>query len=124
MDRTVQVTHGAGGKVVASNQPLRLPAGLATLTTTVEVERTNRDGRTTSAGSYAAAFERTRVEGQIAFNLPLSSRIEGLMPWLGDLRPTARSRYAASAALARFPTPLTSAPQIPLFDVARDGPVW
>lgn len=85
VDHTVQLTHGAGTKLVASNQPLRLPAGRATLTVTAEVEHTSSDGRTTGASNYAAAFARTRGEGQVAADVPIASRHEGVLAPLGDL---------------------------------------
>lgn len=85
VDRTVQTARGADAKLVASNQPLRLPAGRATLTATAEVERTSSDGRTTGATRYSVAFSRTRVESQVAIDLPIASRKEGVLPWIGDL---------------------------------------
>lgn len=84
-DHSVQVTSGAGAKLLASNQPFALPAGKATFTATAEVERTDSEGRTRGFSQYATAFGRSRVEGQVALDLPLASRSRNVLPWLGDL---------------------------------------
>lgn len=83
-DRTVQVTQGAGAKLVATGYPLRLPAGLTTVTASLEGERTGSDGRTTGGDTYAAQFGRTRVEGQVAIDVPIASRREQVGR-IGDL---------------------------------------
>ena len=151
VDHTVQVTQGAGAKLVASNRPLRLPAGVATLTVTAEVERTSSDGRTAGASSYAAALGRARVEGQIAIDLPIASRRKDVLPWMGDLSVNGSvalrhigssgtlsdatigltwtpiediqvigqlKRSAVPPTLDQLAAPITSAPQVPLFDFA------
>jgi hypothetical protein len=85
VDHSVQVSHGAGAKLVATKRPLRLPAGQVTLTASAEVERTSSDARTTGADQYAVAFARTRVEGQVAVDVPIASRREEVLAWAGDL---------------------------------------
>lgn len=89
VNRTVQITHGAGTKFVATNRPLRLPAGSLGITATVEAERTDSDATTRGANSYAVAFGRTRVEGGVALDVPLTSRREDVLAWAGDMSATA-----------------------------------
>ncbi|RZT53220.1 outer membrane receptor protein involved in Fe transport [Sphingomonas sp. BK036] len=85
VDRTVQSTYGAGTKFVATNRPLRLPAGRITLTATVEGGQVGTDSRTRGATPSAAAFDRSRIEGAVAFDLPIASRRENVLPWVGEL---------------------------------------
>ncbi|HXH15992.1 MAG TPA: TonB-dependent receptor [Sphingomonas sp.] len=85
IDHTVQSTYGAGTKFVATNRPLRLPAGRATLTATLEGEQIGTDSRTRGATRSAVAFDRSRVEGAVALDLPIASRREDVLPWVGEL---------------------------------------
>ncbi len=85
VDRTVQSTYGAGTKFVATNRPLRLPADRVTLTATFEGEQIGTDSRTRGASPSAIAFDRSRVEGAVAFDLPIASRREDVLPWVGEL---------------------------------------
>ncbi len=85
VDRTVQSTYGAGTKFVATNRPLRLPAGRVTLTATIEGEQIGTDSRTRGANPSAVTFDRSRVEGAVALDLPIASRREDVLPWLGEL---------------------------------------
>ncbi|SFN83323.1 TonB dependent receptor [Sphingomonas sp. OK281] len=85
VDHTVQSTYGAGTKFVATNRPLRLPAGRVTLTATFEGEQIGTDSRTRGANPSAIAFDRSRVEGAVALDLPIASRREDVLPWVGEL---------------------------------------
>lgn len=85
VDRTVQSNYGAGTKFVATNRPLRLPAGRATLTATIESELIGTDSRTRGANPSAVAFDRSRVEGAVALDMPIASRREDVLPWVGEL---------------------------------------
>ncbi|MBB3586327.1 methyl-accepting chemotaxis protein [Sphingomonas sp. BK481] len=85
VDRTVQSSYGAGTKFVATNRPLRLPAGRVTLTATFEGEQIGTDSRTRGANPSAIAFDRSRVEGAVALDLPITSRREDVLPWVGEL---------------------------------------
>ncbi len=85
VDHTVQSTYGAGAKFVATNRPLRLPAGRVTLTATFEGEQIGTDSRTRGASPSEIAFDRSRVEGAVAFDLPIASRREEVVPWIGEL---------------------------------------
>ena len=85
VDRTVQSTYGAGTKFVATNRPLRLPAGRVTLTATFEGDQIGTDSRTRGASPSAVAFDRSRIEGAIALDLPIASRREDVLPWVGEV---------------------------------------
>jgi len=85
VDRTIQSTYGAGTKFVATNRPLRLPAGRATLTATFEGEQIGTDSRTRGTNPSAIAFDRSRVEGAVALDLPIASPREDVLPWVGEL---------------------------------------
>ncbi|MEG8054990.1 hypothetical protein QP185_20395 [Sphingomonas aerolata] len=85
VDRTVQSSYGAGTKFVATNRPLRLPAGRATLTATFEGEQIGTDSRTRGANPSAIAFDRSRVEGAVALDLPITSRREDVLALVGEL---------------------------------------
>ena len=85
VDRTTQSTYGAGTKFVATNRPLRLPAGRVTLTATIEGEQIGTDSRTRGATPSAIAFDRSRIEGAVALDLPIASRREDVLPWVGDV---------------------------------------
>lgn len=85
VDRTVQSNYGAGTKFVATNRPLRLPAGRVTLTATFEGEQIGTDSRTRGANPSAIAFDRSRFEGAVALDLPIASRREDVLPWVGEL---------------------------------------
>ncbi len=85
VDHTVQSTYGAGTKFVATNRPLRLPAGRVTLTATVEGDQIGTDSSTRGATPSAIAFDRSRVEGAVALDLPIASRREDVLPWIGEL---------------------------------------
>ncbi len=85
VDHTVQSTYGAGAKFVATNRPMRLPAGSVLLTATVEGEKIGTDSRTRGPTPSAIAFGRSRIEGTVALDLPIASRREDVLPWIGDV---------------------------------------
>jgi hypothetical protein len=95
VDRTRQVTRGAGGKLVASGRPLTLPAGGVNVTATIEAERTATDSTTRGADLYATAFGRTRIEGGVTIEVPLASRKAAFLSGVGELSAN------ASAAVRR-----------------------
>ncbi len=88
VDRTAQSTYGAGTKFVATNRPLRLPAGRVTLTATAEAEKVGTHSRTRGPTPSAVAFGRSRIEGAVALDLPITSRREDVLPWIGDVSAT------------------------------------
>jgi iron complex outermembrane receptor protein len=85
VDHTIQSTYGAGAKFVATGRPLRLPAGGVTVTATAESEKTGTDSRTRGATPSAIAFGRSRIEGAVALDVPIASRREDVLPWIGEL---------------------------------------
>ncbi len=85
VDHTVQSTYGAGTKFVATNRPVRLPAGRVILTATLEGDQIGTDSRTRGATPSAIAFDRSRVEGAASLDLPIASRREDVLPWVGEL---------------------------------------
>lgn len=85
VDRIVQRTRTTSAKAVATNAPVRLPAGKVTVTATAEV---SRDGAVSSLrGSLPSdlSLARTRVEGGLAIDVPLTSRRENVLSFVGDL---------------------------------------
>lgn len=84
-DRTRLRTRTAGAKTVVSNTPVRLPAGRATVTATVEAERATAVSSSRGPNPSDLALGRTRVEGGLAIDLPLASRREDVLPFLGEL---------------------------------------
>lgn len=85
IDRTRQTTRSGDAKLVATNRPLRVPAGRVTVTATLEAERSDADATTRGPDPYAVAFGRTRVEGAITLDVPIASEREGVLPWIGEL---------------------------------------
>ena len=95
VNRTLQITQGAGAKFVATSRPLRLPAGAVTVTATGEAERIAADATTRGGDPFALSFARSRIEGGVAVDVPLASRKEDVLPWAGELSAN------ASAAVRR-----------------------
>ncbi len=78
-------TRTGGAKLVATNSPVRLPAGEMTVTATAEAERAAAVSSTRGPNPFALRLGRTRVEGGMAIDLPLASRREDVLPFLGEL---------------------------------------
>jgi iron complex outermembrane receptor protein len=78
-------TRTMGAKTVVTNTPLRLPAGVASVTGTVEAERIAADSSTRGANPFDLHLARTRTEAGIAVDLPLTSRRKRVLPFVGDL---------------------------------------
>lgn len=75
----------AGAKTVVTGSPLRLPAGKVTLTATAEAERATASGSTRGPSPYDIRIARTRTEGGLAIDLPITSRRDDVLPFAGDL---------------------------------------
>ena len=84
-DRGRQRTRTAGGKAVASNTPVWLPAGGVTVTLTAEAEAQGTDTRVRGPNPSELHLSRTRLEGGLAVDLPLASRRAEVLPVLGEL---------------------------------------
>ena len=91
-DRARQRSRTAGLKMVATNNPLRLPAGRVTVTATVEGGRTISDSSTRGPNPFDLHLARTNAEGGIALDVPLASRREGVLPFIGELSVNASYR--------------------------------
>ncbi|MBO9712314.1 hypothetical protein [Sphingomonas sp.] len=78
-------TRTAGAKVVATNNPLRLPAGRVTITATAEAERAAAFSSSRGPNPSELSLGRARFEGAVSIDVPLTSRREQVLPFLGDL---------------------------------------
>ena len=78
-------TRTAGAKTVVTNTPIRLPAGKVSVTATVEAERSTAISFTRGPNPFDLRLGRTRTEGAIAIDVPLASKREGALPFLGEL---------------------------------------
>lgn len=74
-----------GTKAMITNNPIRLPAGSISLTGTAEVERQNSNSSTRGTGNFDLHLGRTRAEAGLAIDVPLTSRREKIVPFIGDL---------------------------------------
>jgi hypothetical protein len=84
-DRTRLRTRNAGAKTVVTNTPVRLPAGRMTVTATVEAERLTASSFSRGPNPSDLRLGRTRIEGGLAIDMPLASRREGVLPFIGEL---------------------------------------
>lgn len=85
LDQTRQQTSTVTGKVVARNDPVRLPAGRATVTATVEAARLTAASSLRGSDRFDLRLGRTQSEAGLSANLPLTSRSEEVLATLGDL---------------------------------------
>lgn len=85
VDHVRQRTRTSGAKTVITNTPLRLPAGDATVTATAEVERLSARSSTRGANPFELDLARTRSEGGVAIDVPIASKDEQVLPFLGSL---------------------------------------
>ena len=84
-DRTRLRTRTAGAKMVATNSPLSVPAGNVTVTATTEADRLSAVSILHGRNPFDLRLSRVRVEGGLAIDVPLASRREGVLPFLGEL---------------------------------------
>lgn len=85
VDRTRQDNRTGATKLVATNRPLRVPAGAVNVTATIEAERTDAAAKTRGDRPYDLGFGRTRVEGAASVDVPLASAREAVLAWAGEL---------------------------------------
>lgn len=78
-------TRAAGAKAVATNTPVWLPAGAMTVTASAETEWLSAMSYSRGPNPSDLALSRTRVEGGLAVGIPLTSRRENVLPFLGEL---------------------------------------
>lgn len=88
-DTTSVRTRSSQVKAVATNTPIHLPAGKATVTATVEAGNLATDSATRGPVPSARHLARGRAEGTIAVDLPLTSRRNNVLPFVGDLSASA-----------------------------------
>lgn len=91
-DRTRQRTRSVGAKMVATNTPLGVPAGNVTVTATAEAERLSAVSILHGSNPFDLRLNRVRLEGGLAVDVPLASRREGVLPFLGELSANASVR--------------------------------
>ena len=84
-DRSHLLTRTMGAKMVAHNTPVTLPAGDVTVTGTVEAERASVNSVTTGADPFDLRLARTRTESGASIDVPIASRKNNFVGWVGDL---------------------------------------
>jgi hypothetical protein len=92
IDRPDVRTRTINVKSVAANNSVYLPAGKMTLTLSGEFERITAESITRGPAPYALDLGRNRAEGTVAVDVPIASRRDDVLPFLGQL--------AANASLA------------------------
>jgi hypothetical protein len=84
-DRSSLRTRTAAVKTVVTNTPVRLPAGLATVIATAEGEYAAADSSTRGPNPFDLSLSRSRAEAGLALDLPLASRREDVLAFVGEL---------------------------------------
>ncbi|WP_375421574.1 hypothetical protein [uncultured Sphingomonas sp.] len=84
-DRARQRTRTAGLKSVATNTPFDVPAGPVTITATAEYERSSAVSETRGPNPFDLRLGRSRIEGGVAIDMPLASRRQDVLPFVGEL---------------------------------------
>jgi iron complex outermembrane recepter protein len=85
IDRLHSAVETANSKATVTGTPFELPAGRATLTGGVEVERGTATSSTRGADQSVLDIGRTRGEGNLAIDLPIADRKADVLPLLGQL---------------------------------------
>ncbi len=85
VDRARLRTRSMTTKLVANNTDLEVPAGQVTVTGTVEAERLTADSVTRGADPFDLSLSRSRIEAGLAVDVPLTSRLNEVLPAVGDL---------------------------------------
>ena len=85
VDRAQLRTRTASAKSVVSNTPIHLPAGEVTITATVEAERSTASSSTRGPNPFDLQLGRTRGEAGIAIDVPIASRPDNVLAFLGKL---------------------------------------
>ena len=83
--RSTSLTRNAEVKAVARGSLLRLPAGDLSLVATTEGGWGDAHTRSRGVIDSDIRIDRARVEGGLTIDLPLTSRRENILPYLGDL---------------------------------------
>lgn len=77
-------TRTASMKSVITNTPIRLPAGVVAVTATAEFDRSAANSFTRGANPFELHIGRTRIEGGVAIDIPIASRREKILSFIGD----------------------------------------
>lgn len=85
IDRTRLRSRTAGAKTVVTNTPIRLPAGRVAITATAEAARSTTASSSRGSNPFDLRLGRTRIEAGLAIDMPLASRRENVLPFVGDL---------------------------------------
>ncbi|MBO9621589.1 MAG: TonB-dependent receptor [Sphingomonas sp.] len=85
VDRTRQRVRTAEAKAVITNTPIRLPAGGVVVTATAEAGRTTAVSSSVGPNPSDLRLGRGRAEAGIALEVPLASRREKVLGFVGEL---------------------------------------
>jgi len=84
-NRAHSVSNTGNVQTVVGGPLLRLPAGDLTTNVKVGFEYTGFDANSTGTFVESSSLHRRNVNGQVNFDLPLTSRRTGVLPWMGSL---------------------------------------
>lgn len=83
--RTRLRTHNAGAKTVVTNAPVRLPAGRVNVIGTVEADHAAAASSSRGPNPSELELGRTRVGAGLALDVPLTSRRDDVLGFVGDV---------------------------------------
>jgi len=84
-NRAHSISNTGNVQTVVGGPLLRLPAGDLTTNIKVGFEYTGFDANSTGTFVQSSSLNRRNVNGQVNFDLPLTSRRTGVLPWMGSL---------------------------------------
>jgi hypothetical protein len=84
-NRAHSISNTGNVQTVVGGPLLRLPAGDLTTNVKVGFEYTGFDANSTGTVVQSSSLNRRNVNGQVNFDLPLTSRRTGVLPWMGSL---------------------------------------
>lgn len=85
IDRTRLRSRTVGAKTVVTNTPIQLPAGRVAITATTEAARSTAASSSRGSNPFDLRLGRTRIEAGVAIDVPLASRRENVLRFVGDL---------------------------------------
>jgi hypothetical protein len=84
-NRAHSISNTGNFQTVVGGPLLRLPAGDLTTNIKAGFEYTGFDANSTGTFSQSSSLSRRNLNGQVNFDLPLTSRRNGVLPWMGNL---------------------------------------
>jgi len=84
-NRAHSISNTGNAQAVVGGPLLRLPAGDLTTNIKAGFEYTGFDASSTGTVVQSSSLSRRNVNGQVNFDLPLTSRRTGVLPWMGSL---------------------------------------